>query len=384
MKILVFTTAYYPFVGGAEVAIKEITDRLTTWKPGFQVDMITARLDAKSPAFERIGNVNVYRLGFGFKHFDKWWLMKFGGWKAWSLHRKNKYDVSWSMMASWGGLAAWWFSVLSPKVPLVLTLQEGDEIGGRKLGLVSFGWRLILSKANIVTVISNYLSTEARKYGFKGEITLVPNGVDLDRFEVRGERLEVRKKIREELGLREMDTVLITASRLVEKNGVGDIIEALTFLPDNVKLLIAGSGSLEKELKLRTTDYGLGTRVIFLGYVDHARLPEYFAAADIFVRPSLSEGLGNAFLEAMAAGTPVIATLVGGIKDFLRNRDTGFVCQVSDPKSIAEQVRFIIDHPQVVEQVKITASKMVQEKYSWDNIARDMENVFRSTLGNPV
>ena len=104
MRVLIFSTAYYPFVGGAEVAIKEITDRAKD----IEFDMITARLDSKLACFERIGNVNVYRLGFGLKHFDKWWLMKFGGWKAWWLNRKNKYDVSWSMMASWGGLAAWW------------------------------------------------------------------------------------------------------------------------------------------------------------------------------------------------------------------------------------------------------------------------------------
>lgn len=175
MRVLIFSTAYYPFVGGAEVAIKEITDRLTD----VQFDMLTARMRPDLPRFEKIGNISVYRLGIGISFFDKWWLAKWGEWKAFFLSRKNKYDFSWAVMASYGGLAAWWFKTLCPKVPFILTLQEGDEIAFRKFGLVSLAWRFILPKANFVTAISNYLADLAHKHGYRGSIEVVSNGVDI-------------------------------------------------------------------------------------------------------------------------------------------------------------------------------------------------------------
>ena len=81
-KILIFSTSYYPFVGGAEVAIKEITDRVS----GVDFDIITGRFDFKLPKNEKIGNVNVYRVGFGFKTLDKLLLPFFGAIKTISLN----------------------------------------------------------------------------------------------------------------------------------------------------------------------------------------------------------------------------------------------------------------------------------------------------------
>jgi glycosyltransferase involved in cell wall biosynthesis len=82
----------------------------------------------------------------------------------------------------------------------------------------------------------------------------------------------------------------------------------------------------------------LEDRVKFLGYVPHKDMPKYLQIADIFIRPSLSEGLGNSFLEAMSAGLPIIGTPVGGILDFLVDRETGLFCEVANPKSIVEKV----------------------------------------------
>jgi len=377
MRVLIFSTAYYPFVGGAEVAIKEITNRIGD----IQFDMITARLDSKLPVFERIGNVNVYRVGFGFKHFDKWWLMKFGGWKAIALHRKNHYDVTWSMMASWGGLAAWWFSIICPKVPLVVTLQEGDEIDARKFGLVSLGWRLILSRAKVVTVISNYLREEARRYGYKGEVILVPNGVDIEKFKRQNSKgKNTSQNLREKLGFLEKDIVLITTSRLVEKNGVGDIIEALRFLPENVKLLVAGVGELEQDFKFKISNLKLENRVKMLGFVDQKNLPKYLHASDIFVRPSLSEGMGISFLEAMATGLPIIATKVGGIPDFLTHERTGLFCEVKNPKSIAEQVKRLMTDRELKDRI-IAGAKATVSTYDWKYILGKMENTLKSSIG---
>lgn len=379
MRVLIFSTAYYPHVGGAEVAIKEITDRLDS---GYTFDLITAKMQKSLPDYERIGNVDVYRIGSGNVLLDKLLLTRLGAKKALSLHKENPYDVSWAMMASYGGYAACVFKNLVPDVPFVLTLQEGDDIASRKHGLVAYGWRKILKKADRLTVISNYLGEEAIKYGYLGpKSELVPNAVEVKRFE-HGSDFEPRRKIvREELNFTDQDVVLITTSRLVEKNAVDDIINSLKSLPESVKLLIAGVGELEKTLRHLVSKEKLDSRVTFLGFIDQKDLPRYLWASDIFIRPSLSEGMGISFLEAMAAKLPVIAPNVGGIKDFLFDGQTGFICEVKSPQSIADQVKRIVSDKELAWVVVENAKKMVDQNYDWQFIAPKMDAVFRKANG---
>ena len=120
-----------------------------------------------------------------------------------------------------------------------------------------------------------------------------------------------------------------------------------------------------------------------MGQMGHADMPKYLKASDIYVRPSLSEGFGIVFVEAMAAGLPVIATQEGGIADFLfdakRNPDkptTGWAVDKNSPEQIAEAVKDILANPEQVSRVKETAKKMAIEKYDWNLIAKQMRSVF--------
>jgi glycosyltransferase involved in cell wall biosynthesis len=166
----------------------------------------------------------------------------------------------------------------------------------------------------------------------------------------------------------------------VVKNAVGDIVKALSYLPNHVKLLILGQGYEEEKLKLEAGKLKPATdgksRVSFLGYVPHAEMPKYLQISDIFMRPSLSEGLGNSFLEAMAAGLPVIATPVGGIPDFLRDGETGLFCEVNNPKSIAQKVEKLIKDRESREYIVRQAKEMVEEKYIWESVVREMKKIF--------
>ena len=96
--------------------------------------------------------------------------------------------------------------------------------------------------------------------------------------------------------------------------------------------------------------------------------------SDIFVRASLSEGFGNSFVEAMATKLPVIATPVGGIVDFLEDGQTGLLCKVNNPESVAKQVIKLLESPELKEKIVASASSMVQEKYDWNRIANRMKN----------
>ncbi len=385
-KILVFSLVYYPrVIGGAEVAIKEISDRISNSEIEF--DMITLR--KKGSSFEKIGNVNVYRVGipwFGTNTksskifpLSKLLFPIFAFIKAIQLQRTNSYDATWAMMASYAGFAALLFKKVYKKVPFILSLQEGDNFERRE-GVFGTLFRMIFTNADYIQVISKFLEDWAKHMGATCPIVIVPNAVDLDLFSKRKEESEL-KQLKEKLGKKESDLFLVTTSRLVMKNATVDTIDSLKLLPENVKFLILGTGQLESELKARVEQNGLGDRVKFLGYVPHTEMPQYLHISDIFIRPSLSEGFGNSYIEAMAAGLPVIATPVGGIVDFIVDGKTGLFCDVGNPKSIAQKVNQLIEDKEMTQQLVINSMDMVRNKYQWSLIASDMKNkVFLSNI----
>ena len=111
-------------------------------------------------------------------------------------------------------------------------------------------------------------------------------------------------------------------------------------------------------------------------------MPQYLSAADVFARPSLSEGLGSAFLEAMAAGLPVIGTAVGGIPDFLKDpsthsgQATGLFCNVNDPWDLAEKIKTLLTDRELRTKLIDNGRKLVAEKYDWDIIAEKFEEIY--------
>jgi glycosyltransferase involved in cell wall biosynthesis len=260
-----------------------------------------------------------------------------------------------------------------------LHLQEGDSeeyLRTKWWGLIDLSWRLALRRTRFVAAISSYLLDRARRLGYGGEGEVIPIGVDITSFskEITSEE---RNRIRTGWGFPINAKVLITSSRLMPKNGVGDIIEALPQLPPEICLVIAGSGELLAGLERKVDELKLTPRVRFVGHVHHEQLPALIKSADIFIRPSLSEGLGISFLEAMAARVPIIGTLVGGIPDFLIDGKTGFACNPNDPESITEAVKRIIalsrdKLDEILQQAFLVASG----DYNWESISKRMRAIF--------
>jgi glycosyltransferase involved in cell wall biosynthesis len=354
-RVLIFSLAYHPVEGGAEIAIKEITNRVND----IEFDLVTLRFDKAYLAKERVGNVNVYRIGGSLGYLSKILFPV----QAALFAARRRYDLYWSMM-TYMLFPAVLLRLSGDKTPYVLTLQDGDpfeHVFERWFirpfrPLLSYGF----AHASKIQCISNFLASWAREAGAKGEILVIPNGVPIERFANKHAR--------------PLGTTLITTSRLVAKNAVGDIIDALTFLPYEFSLKILGIGPLDGELKEKVRNQNLSGRVEFLGHVPYEEIPQHLHSADIFIRPSLSEGMGSSFIEAMAAGLPVIATPVGGITDFLKDGETGLFCKVNDPEDIAKQVTKLVSDPVLTERLKENALKMVKEKYDWDLIVEQMKS----------
>lgn len=389
-RILIFSLGYYPnLVGGAEVAIKEITDRFDPQE--WECDMVTLRFDANLPKKEKIGNVNVYRMGFakpGAEISDsyafpltlnKYLYIPLAFWKASVLHWKKRYDAVWGMMVS-PSVPAALFRIIHPHVPYVLDIQDGyppEEIKAKAKPIWPL-FRAVFTKADRIKAISNFLAEFATEMGHKKEIEIIRNGVAITHFRTRDEVLieEIKKKFNKQPD----EKWIITTSRLQKKNGVNDLIESLVFLPENVRLMIAGIGDDLEMLENLAKEKGVEGRVEFLGFVDHSELPAYLHASDIFSRPSLSEGLGCSFIEAMAAGLPVVSTPVGGIPDFLFHEKTGLFCEVGNGESLAKQVRRLLEDEELRKLIITQANAMVDGDYDWDEITKKMEELFEEVI----
>jgi glycosyltransferase involved in cell wall biosynthesis len=373
-RILIFSLAYYPHVGGAEVAIKEITDRISD----IEFHMLTLQFSGERRE-EKIGNVVVHRVGNSASYLSKILFIPRAAYAARALHRTHHFDAFWAMMSYmlFPIVLLRWIGI---RTPYLLTLQEGDPFSHMFGRWFILPFRLLLTvgfkHASAIQTISAYLAGWARGMGYRGDIAVIPNGASLRAFSIPHTR-----------PLSESDVVLVTTSRLVHKNAVDDVIRALAFLPETVRFCVYGVGKDEEELKHLAREKEVNARVEFKGQISHAELPRALAEADIFIRPSRSEGMGNSFIEAMAAGLPVIATQEGGIADFLydakRNpgkEPTGWAVDRDSPEQIAEAVKDIIAHPEKVATVTETAHTMVIKTYEWSHITRNMQDVFDRIL----
>lgn len=384
--VTIFTTAFYPLMGGSEIAIWEIIRRIQD----INFHIITARFNKDHLKEEKVAsNLEISRVGDGWGGkfvlpIPFFWFGKMRV-NTPEFNEENGGRVVHAYQASYGGGAAWWYKKIWSNSVFILTLQEGKDIS--KKGLTSFFRNLIIKKADVITAISKYLADYAKRINPKAEIIIIPNGVDIENFSRKFSGSEI-DSLKQKLGIKPEDKVIMSASRPVYKNGLDLLIRAVALLSKNldnkVKLVLVGDDPLfdksrKNKLKRIAEELGIESNVLFSGIISHADLPLYFNMSDVFVRPSRSEGLGNAFLEAMAAGLPVVGTNVGGIPDFLEDKKTGFFTTL-DPEDIASKIKFVLENSELKKQVISNASVLVKEKYDWDNIAEQFHNLYNKYL----
>jgi glycosyltransferase involved in cell wall biosynthesis len=223
------------------------------------------------------------------------------------------------------------------KTPLVLTIIGGDIYDpskrlspGRNVVMRAVVRRVLDSSSQIIAISEDIKRRAREDLQCRTEIEVIHYGLTTPRFE---------EKSRSELGIPEDDLVLISIGRLIRRKALDDLLRALSGLEyDDWRLLIVGDGPEEPRLRDLAERLGLSSRVEFLGAVWGERKFQYLAASDVFVLPSVHEGFGLVFLEAMFCGLPVIASSVGGQTDFLKDGETGFLVPVGDVDALADRV----------------------------------------------
>lgn len=371
-----FTTAFRPFIGGSELAIEEIAKRL----PDVNFDIITPRYTRKLKKLEDFGHVRIFRVGWGMLG-DKIFFPISGFLTARRISHLNNYAIIHAYQASYGGGAAYLFKLFNSAAKFILTLQEGKDLDHQGFW-IRFLRKIVIKRADVITVISNYLQDYARRFNKKAKITIIPNGVDIKNFSKEYSYGEL-SELADRLGIKPGEKVIISVSRLVPKNGLDVLVRAFGFLnqePEtrNYKLVFVGDGEQKNELIGLAKESGVFQNIIFAGPTSHAELPKYLKISDVFVRPSRSEGLGSAFLEAMATGTPVIGTKVGGIPDFLKNKETGLFAEAGNPKNLAEKINLILSDKELRDKIIKNAKELIVQKYDWDKIAGEFKKLYEA------
>ena len=198
--------------------------------------------------------------------------------------------------------------------------------------------------------------------------------------------------MRAALGMPEDAEVVFSVGRFVRKKGFEYLVEATARLVSarpRLRLVLAGSGDLDAELRARAAAAGAADRVIFPGLISHDDVAVYLAAADVIAVPSVRDdsgnvdGLPNVVMEALASGTPLIATSAGGIGAVVEDAVTGRLVPERDPVALADAVTHLLDAPETARRIGERARRTVQERYGWDRVAERFEAVYDRAAAMP-
>lgn len=202
----------------------------------------------------------------------------------------------------------------------------------------------------------------------RDQIVLHYTGLDRDRFTPLN-HTQLRTRLGQELGIAIADDepLLATVGALIPRKGQGFIIGALPLMP-KARLLLVGTGADEAKLRKQANRLGVADRVHFTGSLDHNIMPILLSAADLMVLPSSSEGLANAWIEALACGTPLVITDAGGASELVTSRDAGLITD-RDSGSIAHAVRDLLD-----DKPGHQATVAMADRFDWRTNAATLAN----------
>ncbi|MBN2400144.1 MAG: glycosyltransferase family 4 protein [Candidatus Aminicenantes bacterium] len=222
------------------------------------------------------------------------------------------------LIGSWGfpdAITAVFLAKLT-RTPVVVKVHGSDVHVFTHKRLLRVQMRWALNRAHTVIAVSKAMAARLAAIGVEpGRTKVLYNGVDALRFHPMNQY-----SARDEHGIGPDDEVILFVGILLASKGCNELLEAFANLAKKrplAKLVFIGDGPLKKKLLARVDALGLVDRVHFLGWVEHCQLPSWFSAASVFCLPSYSEGVPNVVLEAMACGTPVVATAVGGVGEIL-------------------------------------------------------------------
>ncbi|HEX2909275.1 MAG TPA: glycosyltransferase [Chloroflexia bacterium] len=311
--------------------------------------------------------------------------------KLWRLTAREQFDL----------IQAHWVIPNAPvavlvgklrRLPVVISLHGSDVYLAESLRPVGWVARWAFRHAQGVTASSPDLLERAQRLGASTDperAAVIPYGVDPTVFkkpERSGEQL------RSDLKIAPDEKILFCVGRLVYKKGFEYAIQALPAVLakyPRTTLVIAGMGDLLEPLQKLAKETGVSERVRFEGAVAHNRIPDYLAACDLFLLPSVVDrngnvdGLPNTLLEALAAGRPVIASNVAGVPLAIKDGVNGRLVPQRDEVALAEAIIDLLSNPDLRQRFGAAARRKVEEELNWKAVVSRYSQVFEVAAGHP-
>lgn len=355
MKVLMINYEYPPLGGGTAKACKKIIEN----KPNnMYIHLITSsKSDYSMTEGEKL---KIERLKVGKKHNHSWRFEEVFQFVLRACYKTRKLldDEEFDLVHAWTGFPC---GVVARQTGsrYIVTLRGGDVPGFD----TRFKFFYPFLKPLICNIWHNSERVIPNSIGLKQlaqetsdiEMKVIPNGVDTKKFYCKTSYKNNYNQLR-----------VVTVCRLSSMKRVSDIIHAVKALRD-VQLDIIGSGDMRNELKKLVQELDLESQVHFHGHINHEKLPKYLNDYDIFILPSLNEGMSNAILEAMASGLPIITTNVGGSKELIR--DNGFIVGTKNPKDIRSSIEKYFNNPSLLEKHG-KRSRQLAESYDWESVSK--------------
>ncbi|MDV3000160.1 MAG: D-inositol 3-phosphate glycosyltransferase [Chroococcopsis gigantea SAG 12.99] len=385
--------------GGQNVYVKNVGEALA--RKGWQVDMFTRQSDAKqekivqhSPRCRTIrltaGPQEFIGRDFLFTHLPEF-VENF-------LNFQNQNQTIYPIVHTNYWLSSW-VGMEIRKRQLTKMVHTYHSLGAVKYKSVSTipmiaRTRLGVEKSCLETADQIVATSPQEKDHMKslvsshGNIQIIPCGTDISNFGKVG-----REEGRKVLGIDPDAKVVLYVGRFDPRKGIETLVRALGHMDlekhPNLQLIIGGgsrpgqSDGLERErIESIVSELGLGDRTSFPGRLDQTILPYYYAAADVCVVPSHYEPFGLVAIEAMASGTPVIASNVGGLQFTVIDEETGLLFPPKDDAALAIGIDRILSNPAWRDELGQQGKERVHSYFSWDNVALQLEETYHTHLQN--
>lgn len=291
------------------------------------------------------------------------------------LFRKEKVDVIHTH--GWSGFDGVIGAKLA-RVPVIIHSEQGKDIEDiysiKKRRL--WGRKLISYLANQVVTVSEEIKDSLVKTEkiSPDKILTIHNGVDIQRFNINIDKI----KKKEEVGIGSKDIVIGTVGRLDPIKSYDTFLycakEVISEFPD-LRFLLVGDGPMRKNLEELSTKLGLQEKVTFIG--ERLDIPELLNIMDIFVLPSLSEGLSNTILEAMASGLPIITTRVGGNPEIIIDGETGFLVPPTDYQSLSKVLIQLLKAPSLAKKIGLAGQERAKRHFSLSKMVSSYEALYK-------
>lgn len=376
MRILQTPVRFHPFIGGVENYAYNLSRELV--ELGESVSVVCAN-EPKTRQHESVMGIDITRLSF----LGKIANTNITPALPWALLRSH-FDVlhthiptPWS--ADWSCLAA-----RAKGKPLVLTYHN-DIVGRGFAGRVAWLYNstclplLLGSAARIIVTQPNYMNSSIYLKSYKNKIKVIPNGVDTNRFRPQA------ASVKREDGSRTL-FFLGLLDEFHRYKGLDCLLRALVTVKEqmpDVRLEVGGAGGLLGSYRKMAEGLGLAKSVEFLGFVPEDALLEHYRRCDAFVLPSTSreqEGFGIVLLEAMACARPVISTEIVGVADDVLRFDAGRIVKPGDERVLARAILETLGNRDLVEEMGRNGRRLVEQKYTWKRVARDVLEIYREIL----